>query len=142
MQGKDRPRTMRTLTSNYQDCELLNLGSNKNGRGPYVLRQDGVPPDSLRAQEDRFLLSKDGTWDLTVTAFTLPEKEQEQQFIFQDAAELYSAVENLLKGPLCRTPYLLGKVVRNFSQLLSRLRFLRFGAECAKRAQGLMKLGI
>jgi hypothetical protein len=81
-------------------------------------------------------------WDLTVTAFTLLEKEQEQQFIFQDAAELYSAVENLLKGPLCRTPYLLGKVVRNFSQLLSRLRFLRFGAECAKRAKGLTKLGI
>jgi hypothetical protein len=55
------------------------------GDQPYVLRQDGVPPGSMQAQEDRFLLRKDDTWVLNITVYTLPEKEQEQ-FIFQDAA--------------------------------------------------------
>ena len=65
--------TMRILTNNYQDCKFLNLGSNKNGRGPYVLRQDGVSPGSLRAQEDRF---------------------------FQDAAELYIGGRKLVGKPV------------------------------------------
>jgi hypothetical protein len=37
------------ILANYQDCKFLNLGSNKNGREPYVLRQDGASPgNSLR----------------------------------------------------------------------------------------------
>jgi hypothetical protein len=90
---------MRILTNNYQDCELLNLGTNRNGRGPYVLRQDGVPPESLTSQEGRFLLRKDRTWVLNVTVFTLPEKEQEQ-FIFQNAAELHAVVQDLGGTPV------------------------------------------
>jgi|SRR6516165_2188767 len=90
---------MRTLTNDYQDCELLNLGTNANGHGPYVVRQDGVPPGSSSTQEDRFLLRKDGTWILDVTAFTLPEKEQEQ-FVFQNAAELYATVQELGGDPV------------------------------------------
>ena len=66
---------MRILTNNYQDCKFLNLGSNKNGRGPYVLRQDGVSPGSLREQEDRF---------------------------FQDAAELYIGGRKLVWKACCR----------------------------------------
>ena len=86
---------MRILTNDYKDCELLNLGTNKNGHGPYVIRQDGVPPGSSSSQEDSFLLRKDGTWVLNITAFTLPEKEQEQQFVFQSAAELYATIQEL-----------------------------------------------
>jgi hypothetical protein len=33
---------MRTLTNDYRDCELINLGFGPNGRGPYFIRQDGV----------------------------------------------------------------------------------------------------
>jgi hypothetical protein len=87
---------MRTLTNDYNDCELLNLGYNRNGHGPYVVRQDGVAPESLRTQEDRFYLRKDG---LNVTALTLPEKEQEQ-FIFENAAELYATVQDLGGKPV------------------------------------------
>ena len=90
---------MRVLTNDYKDCELLNLGTNSNGHGPYVVRQDGVRPGSSRSQEDRFLLRKDGTWVLNVTAFTLPEKEQEQ-FVFQNAAELYATVQELDGEPV------------------------------------------
>jgi hypothetical protein len=89
---------MRILTNDYRDCELLNLGTNANGHGPYVVRQDGVPPGSSSLQDDRFLLRKDGTWVLDVTAFTLPDKEGEQ-FVFQNAAELYATVQELVGNP-------------------------------------------
>ena len=78
---------------------MLNLATNANGHGPYVVRQDGVPLGSSSTQEDRFLLRKDGTWILDVTAFTLPEKEQEQ-FVFQNAAELYATVQELGGDPV------------------------------------------
>jgi hypothetical protein len=89
---------MRTLTNDHQDFELLNLGTNATGHGPYVIRQDGVPPGSSSSQEDSFLLRKDGTWVLDVAAFTLPEGEQE--FVFQNAAELYATVQELGGNPV------------------------------------------
>jgi hypothetical protein len=90
---------MRTLTNNYRDCELLNLSYNKDGRGPYVLRQDGVPPDSASPHEYRFLLRKDLSWVLNLTVFALPEKELEN-YIYEDAAELYAVVEKLGGKPV------------------------------------------
>ena len=91
---------MQILTNACKDCVLLNLGTNKSGHGPYVIRQDGVPPGSSSSEEGRFLLRKDGTWVLNITAFTLPEKEQEQQFIFQNPAELYATVQELGGNPV------------------------------------------
>src|SRR6266481_3482922 len=82
-------QNMRTLTNDYNDCELLNLGYNTNGHGPYVVR-------------------KDGTWVLNVTVLTLPEKEQEQ-FIFQNAAELYATVEDLGGKPVVEDALPVGK---------------------------------
>ena len=87
---------MRILTNDHQDCQLLNLGTNANGHGPYVIRQDGVPPGRSSSQEDRFLLRKDGTWVLDVTAFTLPQ----EQFVFQNAVELYATVQELGGNPV------------------------------------------
>ena len=123
---------MRTLTNDYQDCELLNLGTNANGHGPYVVRQDGVPPGSSSTQEDRFLLRKDGTWILDVTAFTLPEKEQEQ-FVFQNAAELYATVQELGGNPLVEDKLPSGKsraelnaaIETTFSRVVSRIKEAR-----------------
>ncbi len=123
---------MRILTNMHQDCEMLNLGFNKNGRGPYVLRQDGVPPDSLQAEEDRFLLRKDGTWVLNITVYALPEKEQEQ-FIFQDAAEMYATVEKLVGKPVVEDALppgksraeLLAAVDTTISKVWSRMRQAR-----------------
>ena len=53
---------MAALTNSYHNCELLNLGHGPNGRGPFVIRQEGTPPGSMTFQPDRFLLRKDGTW--------------------------------------------------------------------------------
>ena len=115
--------TMRILTNRYRDCELLNLGSNKNGRGPYVLRQDGVPPDSLHGREDRFLLRKDGTWVLNITEFTLPDQD----------AEMYSTVEKLFGKPVLEDALPPGKsraelltaIETTISKVWSRMREAR-----------------
>ena len=66
----------------------------------FPIPSEAFQPGSSGSQEDRFLLRKDGTWVLNITAFTLPEKEQEQQFIFQNAAELYATVQELGGQPV------------------------------------------
>ena len=124
---------MRILSNDYKDCELLNLGTNKSGHGPYVIRQDGVPPGSSSSQEDRFLLRKDGTWVLNITAFTLPEKEQEQQFVFQNAAELYATIQELGGNPVVEAALPPGKsraelnaaIETTISKVWSRMREAR-----------------
>jgi hypothetical protein len=88
---------MATLTNDYKNCELLNLGYGPNGRGPFAVRQDGSPPGSLTFEEDRFLLRKDGTWVLNLLVFAFPEKEKEQ-FLYDNSAEAMSVL-NALAGP-------------------------------------------
>ena len=123
---------MRTLTNNYHDCELLNLSYNRDGQGPYVLRQDGFPPDSVSPHEYRFLLRKDCTWVLNLTVFALPEKELEN-FIYKDAAELHAVVEKLGGKPVVEDELPPGKsraelsaaIENTASKLLSRIRDAR-----------------
>jgi len=88
---------MRTLTNNLADCELLNLETGKNRRGPYVVRQDGVAPSSADLRSYRFLLRRDGTWVNNLAVFVLPEAEQEAQFTFETIADVY-ALANALGG--------------------------------------------
>ena len=52
-----------------------------------------------KRKKTAFWLRKDGTWVLNIAVYTLSEKEQEQ-FIFQDAAELYATVEKLYGKPV------------------------------------------
>lgn len=89
---------MRVLTNDYRDFELLNLGYQPDGRGPYVVRQEGIPPNSVTTEEDRFLLRKDGVWILNLAVFALPEKAQ-TEFLFQDVGEVFATVEKLVGIP-------------------------------------------
>jgi hypothetical protein len=86
---------MRTLTNNLGDCQLLNLETGKNRRGPYAVRQDGVAPGSMDLKTYRFLLRKDGTWVNSLAAYVLPEAEQEAQFTFETVAEVYALANSL-----------------------------------------------
>jgi len=90
-----RPITMGILTNNIVDCEILNLETGSNRRGPYVVRQDGVAPRATSVRSYRFLLRKDGTWVNNLAVFVLPEEEQETQFTFQTMAEVYALVNRL-----------------------------------------------
>lgn len=88
----------RTLTNSFFDFHLLNLAYGPNGRGPFVLRQEGVPPNSMDGQEDRYILRRDGVWVINFAVFDLSEEEQ-QEFVFKDIPEVWAAVE-VLTGPV------------------------------------------
>src|SRR3981081_1811860 len=54
-------RLMRTITNNYTDSQILNLG-NGTDRGPYLVTQIGVAPTDQRAKTRMFVLRPDGRW--------------------------------------------------------------------------------
>lgn len=90
---------MATLTNNYQNCELLNLKYGSGGRGPFIVRQEGTPPNSVTFQSERFLLRKDGVWVINLAVFPLSEKDKEQ-FLFESSAEAMQLLAELRGDPI------------------------------------------
>jgi hypothetical protein len=52
---------MRTLTNDYRDAHVLNLGSSGEG-GPYLVTQTGVAPSDPLPKTRMFVLRPDGCW--------------------------------------------------------------------------------
>jgi hypothetical protein len=52
---------MRTLTNDYRDSQILNLGSS-NQPGPYLVTQTGVSPNDAIPKTRLFVLRPDGCW--------------------------------------------------------------------------------
>ena len=52
---------MRTITNNYRDAHILNLGSGEQS-GPYLVTQTGVSPKDVIPKERIFVLRPDGQW--------------------------------------------------------------------------------
>jgi hypothetical protein len=52
---------MRTITNDYKDTQILNLGSGGE-RGPYLCTQTGVSPSDPLLETRMFVLRPDGHW--------------------------------------------------------------------------------
>jgi hypothetical protein len=52
---------MRTITNDYKDSQILNLGS-EGERGPYLVAQTGVAPSDPLPKTRMFVLRPDGYW--------------------------------------------------------------------------------
>ena len=52
---------MHTITNNYRDAHILNLGSSGQS-GPYLVTQTGVSPRDVVPKERMFVLRPDGQW--------------------------------------------------------------------------------
>lgn len=52
---------MRTITNNYRDAQILNLGSGGE-RGPYLVTQTGIAPRAALPKTRMFVLRPDGCW--------------------------------------------------------------------------------
>jgi hypothetical protein len=52
---------MRTITNDYKDTQILNLGSGGE-RGPYLCTQTGVSPSDPLLETRMFVLRPDGYW--------------------------------------------------------------------------------
>lgn len=91
--------TIMPAIANYLDhCELLNLGYGPQGRGPFVLRQQGSVPGSFDLSQNVYLLRKDGVWVLNFSVFALPEADQEA-FFYPTTADAMNMLTSLSGGP-------------------------------------------
>jgi hypothetical protein len=52
---------MRTITNDYQEAQILNLGSEVE-RGPYLVTQTGIAPSDPLLKTRMFVLRPDGYW--------------------------------------------------------------------------------
>ncbi|HEY7001591.1 MAG TPA: hypothetical protein VH330_07605 [Candidatus Udaeobacter sp.] len=52
---------MQTITNNYRDAHILNLGTGGQS-GPYLVTQTGVSPIDVLPKEKMFVLRPDGQW--------------------------------------------------------------------------------
>ena len=52
---------MRTITNDYRDSQILNLGSGDE-QGPYLVTQTGVGPNDAMPKTRLFVLRPDGCW--------------------------------------------------------------------------------
>ena len=90
---------MPTLSNSYDRCQLLNLGVGLQGRGPYLIRQQGSAPGSITLTQDRFFLRKDGTWVLSLAVYILTDEEKEQ-FLYTSSADATERLSTLSGDPV------------------------------------------
>src|ERR1043166_7632818 len=65
---------MRTITNDYRDAQILNLGSGTE-RGPYLVIQTGVAPNDSMPKTRMFVLRPDGCW-VDFNAYACQEKQE------------------------------------------------------------------
>jgi hypothetical protein len=89
---------MRTITNNYRDAHILNLGSGGE-RGPYLVTQTGVSPSDPLAKERMFVLRPDGCW-IDFNAYACQGKpEAMDEIAFSNTAEVMETFAKLFGRP-------------------------------------------
>ena len=89
---------MPTITNNYQDTHVLNLGSGGK-RGPYLVTQTGVAPSDPFAKERMFVLRPDGRW-VDFNAYACQGKpEAMDEIVFPTTTEVMETVGKLVGRP-------------------------------------------
>src|SRR6266581_4824051 len=89
---------MRTITNNYRDAHLLNLGSGGD-RGPYLVTQTGVAPNDSLAKERMFVLRPDGRW-VDFNAYACQGKpEAMDEIVFSTTTQIMETFGKLFGQP-------------------------------------------
>jgi len=89
---------MRTISNNYRDVHVLNLGSG-GARGPYLVTQTGVSPSDSLAKERMFVLRPDGRW-VDFNAYACQGKpEAMDEIVFSTTAEVMTTFGKLFGRP-------------------------------------------
>ncbi len=87
-----------TITNHFTDFRMLDLSKLEHrleGRGPYMLVQDGSAPDDPRMRECSFVLTKRGTWLHFYLYLALPKAVQRHCAQFETAAEALKCADCL-----------------------------------------------
>ena len=89
---------MHTITNNYRDAHILNLGSGGE-RGPYLVTQTGVSPSDPLPKERMFVLRLDGRW-VDFNAYACQGKpEAMDEIVFSTTAEVMTTFGKLFGRP-------------------------------------------
>ena len=78
---------MRTITNDYRDAQVLNLGSG-GARGPYLITQTGIAPRADSPRTRMYILRPDGQW-VDFNAYACQGKpEAMDELVFDEMAQV------------------------------------------------------
>ena len=87
---------MRTITNDYRDAKVLNLGA----KGPYLVTQTGVSPTDPIPRTKMFVLRPDGRW-VDLNAYVCQGKpEVLDEAVFSSMANVMATFGKLPNRPL------------------------------------------
>src|ERR1043166_1176861 len=89
---------MRTITNDYRDAQILNLGSGSD-RGPYLVTQTGVAPGDAIPKTRIFVLRPDGFW-VDFNAYASKGKpEAMDEIVFSTTTQVMEIFGKLFGSP-------------------------------------------
>ena len=89
---------MHTITNNYRDAHILNLGSSGEG-GPYLVTQTGVSPKDVVPKTRMFVLRPDGNW-VDFNAYASQGKpEAMDEIVFSTTTQIMEIFGRLFGAP-------------------------------------------
>ena len=89
---------MRTITNDYKDAQILNLGS-EGEHGPYLVTQTGVAPSDPLLKTCMFVLRLDGYW-MDFNAYASQGKpEAMDEIVFPSTIKVMETFGRLFGGP-------------------------------------------
>ena len=89
---------MHTITNNYRDAHILNLGSSGQS-GPYLVTQTGVSPRDSIPKTRMFVLRPDGNW-VDFNAYASQGKpEAMDEIVFSTTTQIMETFGKLFGAP-------------------------------------------
>jgi hypothetical protein len=89
---------MRTITNDYKDAQILNLGS-EGEHGPYLVTQTGIAPTDPLPKTCMFVLRPDGNW-VNFNAYACRGKpEAMDEIVFSSMAKIMETFGMLFGRP-------------------------------------------
>ena len=89
---------MRTITNDYRDAQILDLGSGY-AKGPFLVTQTGVGPNDPVPKTHMFVLRPDGQW-VDFNAYACQGKpEAMDELVFRSMPEVMTAFGKLFGKP-------------------------------------------
>ena len=91
-------KTASAITNRYQDFQMLNLARlvhRVEGRGPFLVTQDGCDPDDPSMRACSFVLTRRGTWLHFYLYLALPEAVRRHCAQFETGEEALQRADSL-----------------------------------------------
>jgi len=89
---------MRTITNDYRDAEILDLGTGFE-TGPFLVTQTGVGPNDPVPKTKMFVLRPDGQW-VDFSAYAGKGKpEAMDELVFRTMSEVMAVFRKLVRRP-------------------------------------------